>query len=73
MDKEIVHYMKKAKGYRMIYMEKEGVIDKCLLDGCNGMILISVLRDISKEGILKFTQIHYAEKIGVTERSIQNH
>ena len=73
MEKEIVHYMRKAKGYRMIYMEEEGIIDKCLLDGCNGMVLINVIRDISKDGVLKCTQKYYAEKMGVTERSIQNH
>ena len=71
--KKIYNLSTKAKGYRMIYMKDGGELESCLVENCHPKLVLSILRDISKDGVLKFTQKYYAEKMGVTERSIQNH
>ena len=71
--KKIYNLSIKAKGYRMIYMKKDGAMDKCLLDGCHGIILINVLRDICKEGILKKKQTDYAKEFNMDISTIKRY
>jgi len=71
--KKIHNVSTKAKGYRLIYIQENGILESCLTDGLNVSLTLSICRDISKDGILKYRQKHYAKKFNVTERAIQNH
>ena len=71
--KKIYNVSTKAKGYRIMYIQENGILESCLIDGLNVSLTLSICRDISKEGKLRYTQKQYAEKFKVTERAIQNH
>lgn len=71
--KETNYVSKKAKGYRLVYMQEGGILESCLVDGCNPKLALSICRNISKDGILKHIQKHYAKELGCDISSIKRY
>lgn len=71
--KKITNLSLKAKGYRTMYIAKDGILESILLDGCNPAITLGICRNIAIDGTLKHTQKFYAEDLGLSERTVQNH
>lgn len=71
--KKIYNVSTKAKGYRIMYIQEDGILESCLTDGCHPKLALSICRNISKDGILKHIQKHYAKELGCDISSIKRY
>ena len=48
--KKIHNLSIKAKGYRYIYNGEDGILNKCAIEKCSSILLLSVIRHIGSNG-----------------------
>ena len=69
--KKIHNLSIKAKGYRYIYNGEDGILNKCAIEKCNSILLLSIIRHIGSDGTLKYRQTDYSKMLDIDIKTVK--